>query len=266
MQSGPRPFSWDRATLRGHDDSFGESPCRRGIDTFRNSTHHNGPMGSFWETVSRAVSPVFLTHHAEIPIGFVWSRSLARSNRYKLPLGSFGLGASRGSNRYRLPLGSSENRGRHDCNHANSAPPIFIGWGEHSDGHDCSFGLGASRGSNRYNLPLGSFGTGCHPTARDQERPLSLLQSRIGSRRNHPFYTWLLCHGAGRNGSSTHTIEAGATGFLAFFPDRPRGGSYEGIARSCRRVSTHHKTFCNRGLRCADPPYTCLCRLCYFST
>ena len=24
MQSGPRPFSWDRATLRGHDDSFGK--------------------------------------------------------------------------------------------------------------------------------------------------------------------------------------------------------------------------------------------------
>ena len=50
------------------------------------------------------------------------------------------LRASGGHNRYRLPLGSSENRGRHDCNHANSAPPIFIGWGEHSDGHDCSFG------------------------------------------------------------------------------------------------------------------------------
>ena len=25
MQSGPRPFSWDRATFRGHDDSFGET-------------------------------------------------------------------------------------------------------------------------------------------------------------------------------------------------------------------------------------------------
>ena len=25
MQSGPRPFSWDRVTFRGHDDSFGES-------------------------------------------------------------------------------------------------------------------------------------------------------------------------------------------------------------------------------------------------
>ena len=52
----------------------------------------------------------------------------------------------------RYPLGSSENRGRHDCNHANLAPPIFIGWGEHSDGHDCSFGETASQ------TQLASFG------------------------------------------------------------------------------------------------------------
>jgi hypothetical protein len=43
--------------------------------------------------------------------------------RYRLPLGSFGAGASEAVRRYRLPLGSSENRGRHDCNHASSAPP-----------------------------------------------------------------------------------------------------------------------------------------------
>jgi hypothetical protein len=68
---GPRPLPFRRSeetTL----DSGGESPSGRSIDTFRNSAHHNGSMGSFGETVSRVVSPVFSTHHAEIPIGFVW--------------------------------------------------------------------------------------------------------------------------------------------------------------------------------------------------
>src|SRR5258707_11628286 len=36
---------------------------------------------------------------------------------------SFGLEASAAARLPSLPLGSSENRGRHDCNHASSAPP-----------------------------------------------------------------------------------------------------------------------------------------------
>ena len=66
MQSDPRPFSWDRATLRGHDDSFVESPSIRGIGTFRNSAHQNGPMGSFGKTDFREMSPDYATHSPEI--------------------------------------------------------------------------------------------------------------------------------------------------------------------------------------------------------
>jgi hypothetical protein len=66
--------------------SFGDGPCRRGIDTFRDSTHHNGSMGSFGEDDSRAVLPVFSTHHAEIPIGFVWRRGKAIGLRVRIEL------------------------------------------------------------------------------------------------------------------------------------------------------------------------------------
>jgi hypothetical protein len=52
--------------------SFGESPLARGIDIFRNSTHHNGPMGSFGATDSRETSPVCATHSPELANGFVW--------------------------------------------------------------------------------------------------------------------------------------------------------------------------------------------------
>ena len=108
---GPRslPFRLLERTIL---DSRGESPSGRSIDTFRISTHHNGSMGSFGETVSRVISPVFSTHHAEIPIGFVWSRGIAGANRYRLPLGSFGStplasrstwGADRGPSRTPAP-------------------------------------------------------------------------------------------------------------------------------------------------------------------
>ena len=53
--------------------SFGESSPGQSIDTYRNSTYHSGSMGSFGQTVSWAIWPVFSTHHAETPIGFVSS-------------------------------------------------------------------------------------------------------------------------------------------------------------------------------------------------
>ena len=59
----------------------------------------------------------------QLTIGFVWRGASAAARLPNLPLGSFGLGASEGVSRYSLPLGSSENRGRHDCNYASSAPP-----------------------------------------------------------------------------------------------------------------------------------------------
>jgi hypothetical protein len=47
-------------------------PLAQSIDTFRNSTHHNGPMGSFGQTDSRETSPVCATHSPELANGFVW--------------------------------------------------------------------------------------------------------------------------------------------------------------------------------------------------
>jgi hypothetical protein len=64
-------------------------PSARRIDTFRNSTHRNGPMGSFGETDSREKSPVHATHSPEFANGFVSHGRIAGSNRYSLPLGSF---------------------------------------------------------------------------------------------------------------------------------------------------------------------------------
>jgi hypothetical protein len=46
-------------------------PLSWGIDTFRNSAHHNGSMGSFGQTDSREVSPSFSTHPPEITIEFL---------------------------------------------------------------------------------------------------------------------------------------------------------------------------------------------------
>jgi hypothetical protein len=52
--------------------SFGESPLVRGIGTFRNSAHQNGPMGSFGKTDFREMSPDYATHSPELANGFVW--------------------------------------------------------------------------------------------------------------------------------------------------------------------------------------------------
>ena len=69
MQSGPRPFSWDRATLRGHDDSFGEGELasfgespRAGAMTISELNTSELVLASFGKT---APGP---------PIGFVWGR------------------------------------------------------------------------------------------------------------------------------------------------------------------------------------------------
>jgi hypothetical protein len=76
--------------LSPHSDAIGfvrGKPPGQSIDTFRNSAHHNGSMGSFGKTDS------------------------GRSRLLSQPISPI------------MPLGSSENRGRHDCNHASSAPP-----------------------------------------------------------------------------------------------------------------------------------------------
>ena len=115
MQSGPRPFSWDRVTFRGHDDSFGETATRtrigfvrgklpaQSIDTFRNSAHHNGSMGSFGETDSGAIAR-FSTH-------------LPRYHWVPLKIGAD-------------TTAIMQTRPR----------PFSSGGASHSDGHDCSFG------------------------------------------------------------------------------------------------------------------------------
>jgi hypothetical protein len=111
-----------------------------------------------WLRLARTARRIgFVWKVAHLAIGFVWyGRPVALASFGKLPilpLASFGTEDRVALASFEelpiLPLGSSENRGRHDCNHASSAPPgprpIFMGWGEHSDGHDCSFGT-ARRG------------------------------------------------------------------------------------------------------------------------
>ena len=120
LRSGRRPH-------RPHLASFGESPCRRGIVTFRDSTHHNGPMGSFGQTVSRAISPVFSTHPAEIPIGFVWRHAIGFVWG---ELMSPGYRHFSGLNTSELVLACSEIRGPHRCNPAIWPPAIFMGPGD----------------------------------------------------------------------------------------------------------------------------------------
>jgi hypothetical protein len=71
------PLGSFRKTVVGFVRENGRSWSK---DIFRNSTHHNGPMGSFGETVSREMSPVYATHSPEIANGFVsqngrWLRS-----------------------------------------------------------------------------------------------------------------------------------------------------------------------------------------------
>ena len=99
------------------------APPARSIHIFRNSTHHNGPMGSFGEADSREKSPVSrpimprfplgsfrktaLASFGEqptIPIGFVWGKPACpedifrNSTHHNGPMGSFGK-AIRGRSR-----------------------------------------------------------------------------------------------------------------------------------------------------------------------
>ena len=158
----PRPVLPPLGCLENKATAFAKSPksptfhqdgCRRGGMT--NSSENRGRHDC---NHANSAPPIFIGwgehsdgHDCSFGLG-----ALAAARLPSLPLGPFGLGASAAARLPSLPLGSSENRGRHDCNHANSAPPIFIGWGEHSDGHDCSFGLGALEVASRYSLPLGS--------------------------------------------------------------------------------------------------------------
>ena len=64
--------SFGRTARRPNWLRLGNSLLARSIDTFRNSTHHNGSMGSFGETVSWEIAPDCSTHPPEIAVGFVW--------------------------------------------------------------------------------------------------------------------------------------------------------------------------------------------------
>jgi hypothetical protein len=59
--------------------TFGESPLARGFDTFRNSTHRNGPMGSFGATDSRRSRPVTRPILPSLPMGSFGKRPLTRT-------------------------------------------------------------------------------------------------------------------------------------------------------------------------------------------
>jgi hypothetical protein len=129
----------------GHDRSFG-------LGALWGANRYRLPLGSFGEAVSWRLSRHFLdpscrdTHWVRLvtrrwlrlgnPIGFVWEERLAPfddifrnptyQNQYWLRLGNSLREECCPPSRPimpRYPLGSSENRGRHDCNHASSAPP-----------------------------------------------------------------------------------------------------------------------------------------------
>ena len=119
---------------------------------------HSLPLGSFGAGDLRGRAP------SQTTIGFVWRRGLAGPR-----------------SRHRLPLGSSENRGRHDCNYASSAPPrprpfswagvtipmvmtVRLARGHRerpivTDYHWVRLAPGLAE-PRRHRLPLGSFGAG----------------------------------------------------------------------------------------------------------
>jgi hypothetical protein len=119
-----------------------------GLGTLRGANRYRLPLGSF------GLGALRVANRYRPPLGSFGLGALRVANRYSLPLGSFGLGTLRGANRYRLPLGSSENRGRHDCNHASSAPPgpRPFSWGGVTIPMVMTVRLvsGASQGANRY--------------------------------------------------------------------------------------------------------------------
>ena len=65
--------------------SFGDGPCRRSIDIFRNSMHHNGSMGSFGQTVSRAIWPFSRPIMPRYPLGSFGATPLASFRKTASP-------------------------------------------------------------------------------------------------------------------------------------------------------------------------------------